>query len=158
MPTLSLSAGLGTNYYKSSGFTADGFSTQLKNNFSQYLGLNLSIPVFNHFSTRNRIRQAKIERDNQQLRLDDTRKSLYQEIQQAYYNTVSSRAKLESCGEAVNSAQDAFRLMQAKYEQGKATITEYNEAKTQMLKAESDRLRARYEHFFNQFLYDFYRH
>ena len=48
--------------------------------------------------------------------------------------------------------------MQAKYEQGKATITEYNEAKTQMLKAESDQLRARYEHFFNQFLYDFYRH
>ena len=158
MPTLSLSAGLGTNYYKSSGFAADGFSSQLKNNFSQYLGLNLSIPVFNHFSTRNRIRQAKIERDNQQLRLEDTRKSLYQEIQQAYYNAISSRAKLESCGEAVNSAQDAFQLMQAKYEQGKATITEYNEAKTQMLKAESDQLRARYEHFFNQFLYEFYRH
>ncbi|MDY3251941.1 MAG: TolC family protein, partial [Prevotella sp.] len=35
MPTLSFSAGLGTNYYKTSGFEADGFGKQLKNNFGQ---------------------------------------------------------------------------------------------------------------------------
>ena len=66
-PTLSFSAGLGSNYYKTSGFKADGFAKQIKNNFSQYLGFNLSIPIFNRFQTRNSVRSAKIDRENQTL-------------------------------------------------------------------------------------------
>ena len=128
-PTLSFSAGLGTNYYTTSGFKSDGFGTQLKNNFSQYLGFNLSIPIFNRLQTRNSIRSAKLDRVNQQLALDQTKKTLYKEIQQAYYNTVAAQAKLRSSDEARRASQDAFQLVQAKYEQGKATITEFNEAK-----------------------------
>ena len=80
-PTLSFSAGLGSNYYKTSGFPADGFSQQMKNNFSQYLGFNLSIPIFNRFQTRNSVRTARLDRESQQLQMDNTKKSLYKEIQ-----------------------------------------------------------------------------
>ncbi len=156
-PTLSFSAGLGTNYYTTSGFKADGFGTQLKNNFSQYLGFNLSIPIFNRFQTRNSIRGAKLERVNQQLQLDNTRKQLYKEIQTAYYNTVAARQKLQSSTEARTASQDAFNLVQAKYEQGRATITEFNEAKNTYLKTESDLTQARYEYLFQQTLLYFYR-
>ena len=75
-PSLSFSAGLGTNYYKTSGFTADGFGNQLKNNFSQYLGVNLQIPIFNRFSTRNNIRSARIDQETQQLQIDNVKKTL----------------------------------------------------------------------------------
>ena len=157
MPTLSFSAGLGTNYYKTSGFEADGFGKQLKNNFSQYLGLNLSIPVFNHFSTRNKIRTAKIDRENQVLKLEDTKKTLYKEIQQVYYNAVASEAKYTSSQQAVMSNSDAFALMKAKYENGKANITEFNEQKNNLLKSESDMVQAKYEYLYNSALIDFYR-
>ena len=157
MPTLSFSAGLGTNYYKTSGFDADGFGKQLKNNFSQYLGLNLSIPVFNHFSTRNKIRTAKIDRENQELKLEDTKKTLYKEIQQVYYNAVASEAKFTSSQQAVMSNSDAFALMKAKYENGKANITEFNEQKNNLLKSESDMVQAKYEYLYNSALIDFYR-
>ena len=43
LPTLSLNGGLGTNYYTSSGYPSADFWTQLSNNFSQYVGLNLSV-------------------------------------------------------------------------------------------------------------------
>jgi outer membrane protein len=76
-PTLSLSGGLGTNYYTTSSYDSDPFGRQLKNNFSQYIGLNLSVPIFNRFQTRNRIRSARIEYDTQQLQLDYTKKTLY---------------------------------------------------------------------------------
>ena len=156
-PTLSLSGGLGTNYYTTSGFKSDNFTTQLKNNFSQYIGLNLNIPIFNRFQTRNSIRTAKIGRENQQLQLDNTKKTLYQEIQKVYYNALNALSKEQSSLEAVKSTQTAFNLMQAKYENGKATITEFNESKNTYLKSESDLVQARYEHLYQQALIAFYR-
>ena len=156
-PTLSFSAGLGSNYYKTSGFKADGFATQMKNNFSQYLGFNLNIPIFNRFQTRNSIRSAKIDRENQTLQLDNTKKSLYKEIQQVYYNAVAANQKLSSSQLATQSSETAFQLTQAKYEQGKATITEFNEAKNNYLKSQSDLTQARYEYLYQKALIQYYR-
>lgn len=157
LPSLSLSGGLGTNYYTTSGFKSDNFSTQIKNNFSQYIGLNLNIPIFNRFQTRNNIRNARIEQENQQLQLDNTKKTLYKEIQQVYYNALNAQSKENSSKEALQSTKDAFQLMQAKYENGKATITEFNEAKNTYLKSESDLVQARYENLYQQALIEFYR-
>ena len=156
-PTLSFSAGLGTNYYTTSGYKSDPLGRQLKNNFSQYLGLNLNIPIFNRFQTRNSIRSARLDRMNQQLTLDDAKKSLYKEIQQAWYNTVAASEKLHSSQQARQASNDAFRLTQAKYENGKATITEFNEAKNNLMKTESDLTQARYEYLYQTALLKFYR-
>jgi outer membrane protein len=155
-PTLSFSAGLGSNYYKTSGFKAYGFADQMKNNFSQYLGFNLNIPIFNRFQTRNSVRSAKLDRQNQTLQLDNTKKALFKEIQQVYYNAVAANQKLMSSQQACESSETAFRLTQAKYEQGKATITEFNEAKNNYLKAESDLTQTRYEFLYQQALIRFY--
>ena len=156
MPTLSLSGGLGSNFYTTSKFESDPFGTQLKNNFSQYIGLNLNIPIFNRFQTRNNVRNARIEQENQQLALDNTKKTLYKEIQQVYYNTLNARQKERSSRETVRSSNDAFTLMLAKYENGKANITEFNEAKNVYLKAESDRVQAQYELLYQYALINFY--
>lgn len=157
MPTLSLSGGLGSNYYTTSKFSSDPFGTQLKNNFSQYIGLSLNIPIFNRFQTRNNVRNARIEQENQQLALDNTKKTLYKEIQQVYYNALNAEEKERSSKEAVRSSNDAFTLMQAKYENGKANITEFNEAKNAYLRAESDRVQAQYELLYQHALINFYR-
>lgn len=157
LPTLSFNAGIGSNYYKTSGFNAESFGRQLRNNFSQYIGLSLNVPIFNRFATRNSIRSAKLERETQQLQLDNVKKTLYKEIQQAYYNTIAARAKYESSMEASRSNKAAFDLMSAKYEYGKANITEFNEAKNNWLKAESDLVITKYEYVYDTSLIDFYR-
>ena len=157
LPSLSLSGGLGTNYYTTSGFKSDAFGTQLKNNFSQYIGLNLNVPIFNRFQTRNNIRNARISQENQQLALENTKKTLYKDIQQVYYNALNAQSKEKSSEEALKSTKDAFQLMQAKYENGKATITEFNESKNTYLKSESDLVQARYENLYQHALIEFYR-
>ena len=98
-----------------------------------------------------------MERDNSLLQLDNTKKTLYKEIQQAYYNTVAAQAKYTSSKVALQSSADAFKLMQAKYENGKANITEFNEAKNNYLKCESDCVQARYELPYQHALIKFYR-
>lgn len=157
LPTLSLNAGLGSNYYKTSGFDAESFGRQMRNNFSQYIGLSLNVPIFNRLETRNSIRAARLSRETQQLQLENVKKTLYKEIQQAYYNAVAACAQYASSREASRSNKAAFDLTSAKYEYGKAGITEFNEAKNNWLKAESDLVRAKYEYMYSTGLLDFYR-
>lgn len=157
LPTLSLNAGLGSNYYKTSGFAAESFGRQMRNNFSQYVGLSLNVPIFNRLETRNSIRAARLSRETQELQLENVKKTLYKEIQQAYYNAVAACAQYASSREAARSNKAAFDLTSAKYEYGKANITEFNEAKNNWLKAESDLVRAKYEYMYGTSLLDFYR-
>ena len=157
LPSISLSGGFGTNYYTSSGFAHAGFLDQVKNNFSQYIGLNLSVPIFTRFSNRNQVRNAKLSMANQEIMLDNTKKTLYKEIQQAYYNAVVAQARYSSSGTAAASAEDAFELAQAMYENGKSGITEFNEAKARYLSAASELVQARYEYLYQSKILDFYR-
>ena len=156
-PTLSLSAGAGTGYYTSSNRTSDNFGSQMKNNFGPHVGLNLSIPIFSRNSNRNSVRSAQLSMMNQEMQLDNVKKQLYKEIQQAYYNTVSSKSRYESSQEVQTSAQESFELMQAKYEGGKASITEFNESKNRLVTAQADVIKYRYEYLFNTALLEFYR-
>ena len=155
MPSLSLSAGLGTNYY--STFGTQGFLDQLSNNFSQYIGLSLSIPIFNRFATRNQVRSARLQQSTQQIQLRRTQQNLYKEIQTAWNGAVAARAKWEASRTASAAAQDAFELMQAKYENGKATLTEFNETRNRLVKAQSDAIQATYEYLYQTRLVEFYR-
>lgn len=157
LPSISASGGVGTNYYTMSAAPSAVFFDQIKNNFSQYLGLSLSVPIFSGFQNRNQVRSAELARTNQRLLLENTKKSLYKEIQQAYYNAVAASEKYRSSVDAQASARESFELVQAKYENGKANITEFNESRDTWLRAESDLARSRYEYLYSAKLLDFYR-
>lgn len=157
LPSVYLSGGLGTNFYRTSGFKTTAFTTQLKDNFSKYLGLSVSIPIFNRYATRNQIKNAKLQHTAQQLQLDLTRKNLYKEIQQAYYNAVAAQKQCVSSEAAQHASQSAFELTSKKYENGKATVTEFQEMKTRLQKAEADYLQAKYTFLFRTKILDFYR-
>lgn len=156
LPSLSLNGGISGSYY-SSAKESMSFADQLKENSSKYLGVSLSIPVFSRYQNRNGVRSAQLSFDNQQLQLESARKALYKEIQQAYYNAVASESKLESSKLAEQSAKEAFETMSAKYENGKAGITDYNESKARWIQAASDLAQARYQHLYQTRLLDFYR-
>ncbi len=157
LPSVYLSGGLSTKYYHTSGFNSNSFGSQLKDNFSKYIGLSVSIPIFNRYATRNQIKNAKLQYTAQQLKLEDTRKTLYKEIQQAYYNAVAAQKQCVSSEAAQEASRRAFEFMSKKYENGKATSTEFQEMKTRMQKAESDYLQAKYTFIFRTKILDFYR-
>lgn len=155
-PTVHFSAGMGSNYYKTSGFKAASFGKQMDDNFNQSLGLSLSVPIFNRYATRNAVRQARLQVAAQQFQLEETQKTLYKEIQQAYYNALAAQKQCISSEAALTASRTAFNLMQKKYENGKATATEYQESKTALQKAESTALQSRYTFLFRQKILDFY--
>ena len=59
IPTLSLSAGIGTNHTNGSDFT---FAEQMKTNWNNSIGLTLSIPIFNNRQTKSNEQKAKLQK------------------------------------------------------------------------------------------------
>lgn len=153
-PSVNLNGSLGTNYYSTLNRS---FSQQLGDNFNRYIGVSLSIPIFNRFATRNRVRTAKLQHDDYALKLEDTKKTLYKEIQQAWYNATAAESKYASSEAAAEASQASFELTSKKYENGTATAVAYNEAKQNLMKAQSDELQAKYEYIFRSKILDFYK-
>jgi outer membrane protein len=157
LPSISLSGGLGSNYYTNSKYSSQPFGEQLKNNFSQYVGLSMNVPIFQRFNVRNNVRNAQLNLKGQQIQFESVKKALYKEIQQAYYNAVTAQARYEGSRESAASAREHYELTEEKYKVGKAGVADYNDARNNWLRAESDHIQARYECLYQARLLDFYR-
>ena len=160
-PKLNFGASYSNGYYHTSmgGEFADtrSFGDQLKQNGQKIVGFSLSIPLFNRFQVRNSVRSARIGINNQQLLLENSKKTLYKEIQQAYYNATAAQEKYTASDKSVASSREAFSYAQARYEAGKSTVFEFNEAKTKYAQSLAEQAQAKYDFIFRAKILDFYR-
>ena len=159
-PTLSFYANYYNNYnnkYKDIKGTSISFGDQLSNNQRKGLGLQMNIPIFNRFFTKLQVDNAKIQMLNTQLDLEGTKKVLRQEIETAQTTAITSFNRFKSTEKAVASMQEAFRYSEEKFNVGMVNAVDYNLAKTNLLKASSDLLRAKYEFIFRSKILDFYK-
>ncbi|GAB6123605.1 TolC family protein [Dysgonomonas termitidis] len=155
-PTLNFSAGYSTSYQNVSGQNNVSFSKQIRDFGSEYLSFSLSIPIFNRFETRNKVRSARLSIENQNLALDNVKLALYKEIQQAYQSAISSQAKYNSASKAYEAADESFKYARERYDIGKSTVFEFNEAQTKLLTSKSERIQAKYDFIFRAKILDFY--
>lgn len=155
-PTLSFGAGYSTSYQSVSGQQNPSFRNQIRDFGSEYISFNLNIPIFNRFETRNRVRTANLNIENQNLALENVKLALYKEIQQAYQSAVSAEAKYRSSGKAFEAAEESFKYARERYDIGKSTVFEYNEAQTKLLSGKSERIQAKYDFIFRAKILDFY--
>ncbi|MFP4046312.1 MAG: TolC family protein, partial [Bacteroidales bacterium] len=132
------------------------FFNQLEDNANTSVMLNLSIPIFNGWQTRNRISNAKVSVLNAQYQLEDTKNRLYKEIQDAYSDALAAWKRYIASERTVESMEESFKYTKQKFEVGMVNSVEYNTAKNDLTKAESDLLQAKYEYIFKSRILDFY--
>ena len=114
-PTISFVAGMSTNFYDNNSALYENFRKQFNNNMQKSLCLTVSIPLFDRFSTRNKVRSARIEENNARLSLDNEKKQLYKDIEQAYTDVISAYEKYRSTTKAVMANEEAHRYALEKY-------------------------------------------
>ena len=117
----------------------------------------MNIPIFQRFNVRNNVRNAQLNLKGQQIQFESVKKALYKEIQQAYYNAVTAQARYAGSRESASSAREHYELTEEKYKVGKAGVADYNDARNNWLRAESEHIQARYECLYQARLLDFYR-
>ncbi|MDE5844431.1 MAG: TolC family protein [Muribaculaceae bacterium] len=156
IPRLSFNAGLGSSYYNISGVENPSFSRQMRDNFTKTLGFSLSVPIFDAFSTRNSVRKARVRELSAALQLENRTTALYQEIQQAYYRATGARQKYLTGIETESIAKEALEAIKGKYEMGRSTPTEFEQAKVQYQQASINRIQSHYEYILRTRILDFY--
>jgi len=133
------------------------FGEQLADNRNWMVGLGLSIPIFNGWQIQKEVKNAQLGIQNAQLQFENERKSLYKEIQQAWADARAAMNKYMAMKKTVSSMKESFRYTSEKFNVGLVTSTDYNTAKIQLTKAESDMLAAKYEFVFKINVLNFYR-
>ncbi len=120
LPTLSLTAGTGVNHLSSSSYD---FSSQMRNNFTTSVGLNLSIPIFSGYVNRSNVAIAQNSVKRASLSLTQSQKDLYQTIETLRNNAANSQALYAVSQYLLQSTLKSMELTQQQYEVGlKSTI------------------------------------
>ena len=156
MPRLSFDASVGSSYYTVAGYDNQPFATQMRNNFSTYLGLRLSIPIFDAFSTRNNIRRARLQETSARLELDRRESELYKTIQLAYTQATGARDKFLTSSETLDKTRLSFEATRERYALGRATPTDFEQAKNNLFRVEISRISSRYEYLLRYRILRFY--
>lgn len=159
-PTLSFSAGIGTNYSSQArDFNTQQilpFGDQLKRNRSESIGLSLSFPIFNQYRTRIGISRAKINYQNALTNEQLTKNNLNKIIHQAVLDLRSAEKRLVSTEVALRSARQTFEVIKLRFDEGMANSIELSTSQTAMNRAEFDYIQAKYNLIFRSKVIDFY--
>lgn len=134
-----------------------GFAPQLKDNASRYFSLRLTIPIFNNFQVKNAIGNSKIALDNSLYNLQLAKNQLHKEIQTATHQANASYAQYQGSFKAVEAMKESFKYTKQKFDLGLLNSVDYNLAKNNLNKAESELLQAKYQYIFRLKILDFYK-
>jgi outer membrane protein len=154
-PSLNLQTGFGTRYSNGS-FGNNTFGTQVKDNFNQFIGFGLSIPIFNGLAARSSVRRAKINFQNSVINEQLAKNNLNKVINQAVYDLRASEKRYYSTQTAFQSSKEAFNVIEQRYAVGLVNSLDYNQAQTSLNKAQFDQIQAQYDFIFRSKVIDFY--
>lgn len=159
-PSLSLSAGIGTNYSSQArDFNSQQilpFGDQFQRNRNESIGLSLNIPIFNQGRTRIGINRAKISYQNALTNEQLVKNNLNKIINQAVLDLNSAEKQLAAAETALASAKQTFDVIQLRFDEGMANSVELSTSQIAMNRAEFDFIQAKYNFIFRSKVIDFY--
>lgn len=141
MPTLSLSAGIGTGHANGSDFT---FNEQVKNSWNNSLGVTLSVPIYNNRQTKSTVQKAKIQHENSRLSMQNEEKALYSTIESLWLDATTAQKKYIAAKEKLNSTQTSYELVSEQFNLGMKNTVEILTEKSNLLSAQQELVQAKY--------------
>lgn len=137
-------------------FAKKTYFDQITDNFGQSLGLQLNIPIYNNKQARINIERAQLGVISNEVAKEQARQRLRTDIEQTLTAVRASQRTLQASNLSLKASTAAFENAQKRYELGAINSLELNTARTNMERAKSDRIRARFQHLFNLKQVDFY--
>ena len=152
-PTLGFGMGLNSNYVS---LARETFKGQLQDNFGQYWGFSLNVPIFNSRNANSNIKRAKINLANATINTQTARLNLSKSIAQALNDLKAAEKKYESTVKSNAALKESFKYNQQKFDVGLINAVDFIISKNNLSKSEAERVQALYELILRQKLVDFY--
>lgn len=153
MPSISLSAGIGTNNTSGSDFT---FAEQVKNGWNNSVGLTVSVPIFNNRQTKSSVEKARLQRETSNLALQEEQKALYKTIESFWLDANSAQQQYAAARDKLRSTRTSYELVSEQFGLGMKNTVELLTKKNNLLQAQQELLQAKYMALLNTRLLRFY--
>lgn len=158
-PSISFNTGLNTGY-SSTRLDNNGqkvsFEDQFKNNVGKYLGLSLSIPLFNNNILGTKVRISKQNYHIAQITYNEEIRKLQNVIQQALLDMEGAAEEFMQAQQREKSSDLANTINQRKYEQGLLSVIELHTSENRLLEAKAEKVRAQVTYMIKKRLVDYY--
>lgn len=152
-PTLSLGAGLSSNYSK------DGMGSyydQVQNNLGRSMAFSLSIPILSRFQVRNNVARAKLNVLDAEQAVQARRNELQQTTHQVLFSLEAAKERYKNLVEQVSHYTESFRIAEVRFNAGAINSVEFLIAKNKMDSANANLVIARYQWHLRQRIVDYY--
>lgn len=132
------------------------FTNQIRDNFSQAIGISLQIPIFNRFNAHTNVKKAQINYQNAEVNTQIAKNNLTKTIIQAVYDARASEKQYQSSLQTYEANKEAFNVIQLRYNVGLVNSLDYNTSLTNLNKSQNDLIQARYQMVFRSKVIDYY--
>lgn len=156
-PTLGIGANVFSNYVdRVFGTERPNFGTQIENNLSQSVNLQLSIPIFSNLSKKGTLQRARVQKQLSEVTAIETKNQLRNDIETAYNSALAAEQSYEASLIQVESLQESFRIAQQRFDLGAINSVDFQVAQNNLFNAQADLLNAKYTYIFRVKVLDFY--
>lgn len=132
------------------------YNSQFKNNLGSYVGLSLSIPIFNNLQVATNVKKAKLSAKNAAYEAENTKLMLRQSIEKAYQDMASAYERYKVLQQQVMQYKESFRSAEIRFNLGTIVSTEYLLTKNNYDRAKLNLTQTWYEYIFRTRILDFY--
>jgi outer membrane protein len=115
----------------------------------------LSVPIYDFGRTRERVAAAKAKETETLRTLEATKLQIAQEIHEKYFTLKEVDTEVELVAKQVEQAKEALRVKQGMFEQSLASISEVNEAQSDLLRLQLVQIGDQYEAAMARFVIEF---
>ena len=133
------------------------YFTQLSNNFNQYVGLNVSIPIFNNGTLRTNYARSKLNLRNAELQRDQDNLTLKNNIYQAYTAAMTALQKYEANKISVAASGKSADFAQKRYGVGMLNTVDLLVNQNNYFNAKINLLYSQYDYVFKMKVLEFYK-
>ena len=111
-----------------------------------YVGLNLSIPIFDNFNTSYRIETSYMQLKQKEIEKYQLEQSIRTAVQTCYMNLDAAEKQLDITKRALRSAEQNFESFKERFRVGSSNITDYLTANNQLITAQINRINSIYNY------------
>jgi outer membrane protein TolC len=113
---------------------------------SSQAGLSLNINLFSGLQTLARVKQANVDKQKAERRIEDTRETLKTTMQTIGLRLEEARKRVNSQGRTVELAEKSYKIARTRYHTGSGTQLELNDADLALMRARLNRIQAIYDY------------
>lgn len=133
------------------------FFTQIDNNFSQQVGLGISVPIFSGGQLRTAWQRSKLDIVTAELQQELDNQKIKQDIYQAYNSATVALEKFTASEKSVSASQRTYDFAQKRYEVGMLSTFELITNQNNLFRAKLENVLNQFDFVFKMKVLEFYR-